>query len=166
MRHTKPSISEHTQANNTGLSNNTERDNVESSNVFTSTQRSPSPTLQAEKLVQSISNSHICPECEKQVVECDQKLRMLEEALKKATLLLTANDLYNMSKSETDMSISPATEADLTESDVLDFEFSFPFKELDLLMTNLNVDDNVWFSGKICRNNGTVLSHKIGKIER
>lgn len=79
--------------------------NVDSTKISTSNQGDRSSMLQSEKSNQSASNTtsttrsnyHICPDCEKLVIESSRRIAMLEEALKKATSFSTADDIYNRS---------------------------------------------------------------------
>jgi len=92
------------------------------------------------------------------------------EALKKATSFSTADDMYNISQFESQSETSNPSPASLTNSDptptkndTLYFEFSFPYRELNLFMTDSKDKAEVWFSGWICKIDGRVLSCEIGK---
>ncbi|MGA9842829.1 MAG: hypothetical protein WBQ25_10980 [Nitrososphaeraceae archaeon] len=118
---TKLDILKHKQAENTVLNNNTEQDNVESSDVLTSNQKDPLSPLQTEKPVQILSNSHICPECEKLVVESNQQIRMLEEALKEVRLLSTTrkytkSELSSHSRNDKEKKLVDSAEENLPKS--------------------------------------------------
>jgi hypothetical protein len=139
-----PRTSNLSSTNNSSLS----EDNTANSNLIQT-------HLQNQENVSDLKECSSCEELQAENIE-------LREALRKATILTTADQINKPSSSDS------GTQLENSSSNILDFEFPLPLESVrQYIICSFNVykiKDQIWFNGKIDKITGNVLAACPGRI--
>ena len=146
-----------------------EKDELETSpTIDSSTIDSTFAKASSHKQDLSKQVNHGLKECCKELYSENLELK---EALEKAGQLITADNMVSISSLSTSPSSTASTDYNHAVDDILEVEFPLLFRDVQeyVALSSREIDDGsskVWFSCKIDKKNGHVISAKTGRIDQ